>query len=215
MGLTLHYELRAPAAWPASKIDAVLAALREASLTKGFAEVSPLVLSEAGDDGTRWAAALEFFAGIIATPFGEDEPPFEGDPSTARAYFVDPGEQCETASFGFLQRRDANQEVAGWFWYCSCKTQYASIVSDDHFIACHTNLVALLDLARTLGVEVVVHDEGQYWETRDTSRLLAELKKMNHLIARFAGKLTDADHQVQAPIFEHRRFERLEMGEDE
>lgn len=215
MGLTLHYELRAPASWPASKIDAVLATLRQASLTKGFEEVSDLVVAEGADDESGWSDTLRFFANIIAAPFREDAPPFEGDPNTARAFFVNPGEHCETASFGFLERRDVVGEPADWYWYCSCKTQYASIISDEHFIACHVNLVALLDLARTLGVDVVVHDEGQYWDTRDASRLVGELRKMNHLIARFAGKLTDANHQVEAPIFEHRRFEHLEMGEDE
>ncbi len=215
MGLTLHYELRAPASWPAAKIDAILATLRQASLTKSFEEVSDLVVAEPADDTeSPWSSTLRFFADIVAMPFEDDAPALEADPSTARGFFVNAGEHCETASFAFLERRNAHGERAEWFWSCHCKTQYASVVSDEHFIACHTQLVALLDLARTLGVELVVHDEGDYWETRDTARLVSEAHAMNRLIARFAGALSN-EHHVEAPIFEHRRFERLEMGEDE
>jgi hypothetical protein len=62
-----------------------------------------------------------------------------------------------------------------------------------------------------------VYDETQYWETRETSRLVAEVHAMNQLVARFTGRLSDAigeGHDVQVPIFEHPRFERLEMGDD-
>ena len=39
---------------------------------------------------------------------------------------------------------------------------------------------------------------------------------MNRLVARIAGKLSDAmgpSHEVDAVIFDHREFEHLEMGE--
>jgi len=76
----------------------------------------------------------------------------------------------------------------------------------------------LLDYAITLGIDVVVHDETHYWESRDVSRLVSEVRAMNQLVARIAGKLSDAlgdAKDLQASIFEHPRFERLEMGEDE
>ncbi|MEP6766977.1 MAG: hypothetical protein ABJB66_21850, partial [Gemmatimonadaceae bacterium] len=65
---------------------------------------------------------------------------------------------------------------------------------------------------------VVVRDEAQYWETRDEAQLLASVRQMNRLVAGFAGRLSDAlgeAHDVRAPIFDHPRFERLEMGEAE
>jgi hypothetical protein len=79
-------------------------------------------------------------------------------------------------------------------------------------------LVQLLDHAITLGIEVDVYDETHYWESRDSRRLIAEVHAMNRLVARVAGQLSDAmgeAQQVRAPIFEHPRFERLEMGEDD
>lgn len=225
MGLTLHYELRAPASWPAPKIDAVLTALRQAALTKPFDEVSEFVVAERADDDTAspWSSTLRFFADILATPFEDDPPDLEADPNTARGFFVNPGEQCETASFAFLERRDAAGARADWFWRCHCKTQYASIVSDEHFVACHTNLVAMLDFAQSLGVDLHVEDETNYWESRDMEQLATEARAMNRLMARVAGALSDAlevngdsdaPRRVEAPIFEHPRFERLEMGED-
>ena len=130
---------------------------------------------------------------------------------------------CETAAFGLLQRHDPTGAPAEWFWHTTCKTQYASIVSDAHLIACHTSLTNVLDHAIQLGLDVVVRDEGHYWETRDTARLLSEVAYMNKLVARFAGAFSDAvskhpiakDVSMDAPIFDHPRFERLEMGDEE
>lgn len=65
-----------------------------------------------------------------------------------------------------------------------------------------------------------MRDEGHYWETRDTARLLSEVASMNHLVARFAGAFSDVtkhdpahDVQMHTPIFHHPRFEHLEMGD--
>lgn len=70
-----------------------------------------------------------------------------------------------------------------------------------------------------VGVKVVVRDETHYWETRDEARLIAEVNAMNRVVARIAGQLGDLkavpDGQFRAPIFQHPRFERLEMGLDE
>jgi hypothetical protein len=73
-----------------------------------------------------------------------------------------------------------------------------------------------LDRAIDLGIDVVVHDETGYWETRDETRLLAEVHRMNGIVARFAGAFSDklSSDSIQAPIFEHPRFEHLEMGEE-
>ncbi|MEX2154140.1 MAG: hypothetical protein WD825_12445 [Gemmatimonadaceae bacterium] len=83
-------------------------------------------------------------------------------------------------------------------------------------IRCHTSLVRVLERAVDIGLDVIVRDETHYWETRDESRLLSEVHKMNSIVARIAGKLSDASASadIRAPIFAHRRFERLEMGDE-
>jgi hypothetical protein len=63
---------------------------------------------------------------------------------------------------------------------------------------------------------VDVTDEGEYWDARSEAVLVAAVTKMNRLVAKLGGALSDAlgdGHSVQAEIFKHRRFERLEMGE--
>lgn len=155
------------------------------------------------------------WAGLLVTPFdGEDR--LTGDASSARGFLAHPGAGSEPATFGLLRRADGDGVPREWFWYCACKTQYAAVQGDDHLVACHTSLVALLDHAIALGIDVIVRDETHYWETRSAERLIEEVRAMNRIIASFAGALSDAmgpAHAVQAPIFEHPRFERLEMGE--
>lgn len=229
MGLTLYYELRLPAS---TSRDTALAKLRELhafAATLPFEGVSALLL----DDGKHSIAhsdtaphpdtkadharrtLLRYFAPIVAHPFDADESTPLGNPDSAMGFFVSPGEWSETASFFLMRRLDATGANAEWFWYCCCKTQYASNVSEAHFVNCHTLLVKVLDYAITCGIEVVVEDEGHYWETRDEALLLTHVQKMNTLLAAFAGQLSDEfddPDSVQAPIFDP-RFERLEMGE--
>lgn len=101
-----------------------------------------------------------------------------------------------------------------WFWHQVCKTQYASLVNDDHLVFCHTTLVVLLDYAIESGWDVIVRDEGHYSETRDPGRLVQEVRHMNRIVARIAGALSDRLESVGqplAPIFDHPEFEHLEI----
>lgn len=220
MGLHLNFELRLPASTSNDSAAATLIALRSHALTLNFAEVSPF-LSEStavSAESQQRLESLQFWASIVAQPFEHDLPPLSGDEATAQGFFVNPGDGCETAFFGLIRRCDAIGAHAEWYWHCSCKTQYASVVSDAHLIACHTSLVRLLDFAIQLGVDVVVRDETHFWETRDESRLVSEVHEMNRIVAGFAGRLSDvigAEHDVRASIFSHPRFEHLEMGEGE
>jgi hypothetical protein len=210
MGLHLNYELRLPERTSAEDVDRVLGALHAFASTLPFAEVTFVAKPEQEDD---W---LSFWASLIADPYAEDGARLIGDADTARGFLVNAGRGCETATFGFLFRADSEAAHGEWFWYCFCKTQYAAVVSDDHLVTCHTSLVAVLDHAITLGVDVTVRDETHYWETRDSGRLIDEVRAMNGIIAAIAGKLSDAmgpEHTLQAPIFDHPNFERLEMGE--
>jgi hypothetical protein len=219
MGLHLNYELRLPATNTAEQVSDRLEALRTFAAELPFDEVSAIVRAGAAELPTAppWQAALQLFASIIAEPWDEDAPQLIGDVSTAQGFFVNPGRGCETAHFGFLRRVDDSGGQPEWFWVCSCKTQYASTVSDAHLVACHTALVRLLDHAIGLGVDVVVRDETFYWETRDVQRLIMETHRMNRVVAALAGKMSDVlgdEHSLEAPIFDHPRFERLEMGEE-
>lgn len=219
MGLHLNYEMRLPGTASVGDVDRLLATLNAFARGLGFAEVSPVLALRPAQPGLRaddtsqnW---LSFWAPLIAEPYEQDLPFLTGDPSTARGFLVNPGDKCESATFGFLLRAGDTGGHLEWFWRCSCKTQYAAVVSNAHLVACHTSLVALLDRACSLGVDVTVRDETHYWETRDEARLIAEVAAMNRVVAAIAGRLMDAAGtvRVEAPIFEHRRFERLEMGE--
>jgi hypothetical protein len=218
VGLHLSFELRLPPHTDKEVVAGMLSALRTLALSQPFGDVSPLLVVADTDEATApRRRTLQRYARVIAEPDEEDLPPLTGDPDSAIGFFVNPGQGCETAFFGLLRRHDVAGVPADWYWHCSCKTQYASTVSDAHFITCHTSLINLLDQAAQLGLQLDVNDEGHYWETRDTARLLSEVAHMNQLVARFVGALSDAmgnaRGRLQAPIVDHPRFERLEMGE--
>ncbi|HEX7122209.1 MAG TPA: hypothetical protein VF178_07540 [Gemmatimonadaceae bacterium] len=219
MGLTLHYEMRLPAAKSVEDVQARIESLRAVATALPFRQVSPVVrLADrtASPEHEGWRHALRFFAGVIAEPFQHETPALHGDVDTSLGFVVNPGEGCDSAMFGLMRRADRDGRHAEWFWYSFCKTQYATAVSDEHFLTCHVSLVKLLEAAIGLGIDVSVYDEGEYWETRNEAELVRRAAHMNRVVARFAGKLSDAlgpSHAVEAPIFSHPRFERLEMGE--
>lgn len=144
----------------------------------------------------------------------------EPDRLAAAAFLMHPGRESESALFGLVRPSlcnstgvaDRTGDASNWFWHYCCKTQYASIVSDDHLVRCHLAVVATLEEAQRLGFGVTVRDETHYWETRSTDRLVSEVRNMNRLVARVAGALHDAapDLHAEAAIFEHPDFERLE-----
>jgi len=212
VGLHLNFELRLPGTASYDDAGRVLRDLRAFALKLPFRDVSRLYA------GPRGAEHLKFIASVIADAYPSDDPPRVGDVATARGFFVHPGDRCETASVGLLLRAAHDGTQREWFWHCSCKTQYASLVGDRHLVTCHTGLVRLLDHAIALEVGVIVRDETHYWESRDERRLIREVHRMNQIVAGIAGRVSDAigpSAAVQAPIFDHRRFEHLEMGEED
>ncbi len=220
MGLHLNYELRLDASTPEEVVVEKLRQLQAYASSLPLASVSPFV-SEAtaeSDEEQRWLARLQWWAGIVATPTEDDEFPLQGEEFSVQGFWVNPGEGSEPASFALQRRYDVSGVLADWYWCCYCKTQYASTVSDEHFVTVHTALVRVLDEAVRLGIQADVVDEASYWETRDEARLLSEVQTMNRLVARIAGKLSDAignGHDVRASIFEHPQFEHLEMDQDD
>ena len=73
-------------------------------------------------------------------------------------------------------------------------------------------MIDLLAGARRLGLSVEIHDEGDYWPSRDLKALRQNLDEMNGVVAAAAGALKDAagDDSIQSPMFAHPHFERLE-----
>ena len=215
MGLHLNWELRLPGSLSREEVIVYVRDLRAHALTLGFDEISPLLDQVEPDNIETLRGYFWLWAKIIARPNPELDSTLVGDVPTAVGFGIDPGRRCEGANFGFLHRAEPDGSNAEWFWHHCCKTQYASVVSWDHLIHCHTSLVALLDYAIERGIDVVVRDEGHYWETRDTVRLIAEVDYMNKVVAALAGRLGEAIERtgpaVGAPIFEHREFEHLEM----
>lgn len=224
MGLTLHYRLTLPGTTPADDVRARLAALNAFAATVGFAEVlSPEEYSadglfdESDRDFTRKAALL----------LCGDPPDFSGaraGEACAFAFGIIVGIECEPATFGFIapgsrtEPLDEAEELhAGeWFWAASCKTQYASMISNDHHFRCHDGLVRVLDHAVTLGIAVTVVDDSGYWEHRSRETLVKMTDDMNRLLARVAGEMERRfaeKHDIDAAIFDHPYFEHLEMGE--
>ena len=216
MGLHLNWELRLPGALSRDEVMVYVRDLHARASSLGFDEMSPILNEVEPGDIVSLRGYFWRWAEVIARPHPELDSLFAGDFTRAIGFGIHPGRGCEGANFGFLHRANPDGSNAEWFWHHCCKTQYASVVSWDHLIHCHTSLVALLDYAIERGIDVVVRDEGHYWETRDTARLIAEVDYMNKVVAALAGRLGDAiertGHAVGAPIFEHREFEHLEMA---
>ena len=210
MGLTFHYELRLPADTTEAEVDDVLARLKRRAEELQFADISETFIGAIDYVPDPRRHFFNILVDCNASSMEFDERPFSGEPGTARGFIVDPGKGCEWATFVFLRRTYEDDGSSEWHWLGHCKTQYASQFGEQHFVDCHLRLVAMLDFAKTLGIDVTVYDEGDYWETRDLDRLLAELDKMNRLIARMAGTLHDRGHSVESPIFDCRDFEQLE-----
>ena len=200
MGLTIHHELRLPRDTPPEKVEEMVKQLQIAATRLPFAKVSPVVRTFAdGSTELEKAEPLGMFFMLLASMLLDAEDPVTGDWDRnalpdGYGFGVDPGEGSETAAFGvaWLPGRDDQfrlipNEPPTWLWLSHCKTQYASNVSVEHFVRCHTAIVALLDEAARLGFDVRVDDEGEYWEDRDVRKLAAKVDDMNHLIAGLAG----------------------------
>lgn len=223
MGLTLHYQLRLPGARSRADVLEILTAVRERA-AKQFAEyVSPVFdLSDGNeplDELEKRARYLLMFATECVVDIGieiEEGPKWLGDDRSTIGFTVYPGEGAEPATFALLRRRQETAQSEEWYWWCACKTQYASNEGEEHFVKTHTALIAMLDAAREAGIELEVHDEGDFWETRSIGKLVGHVRQMNHILAKFGGALSDSlgeGHDVKAPIFDHPEFEHIEMRE--
>ena len=224
MGLTLCYRLALPGDTDIDVVREKLGALKVFASTLGFDDV--LGPSEYTADEIVEQSQTREIIPIMVSVMSGDPPDFyrrRSDESCVLAFVVVPGEECEPAVFGFMApgaRCEAFDDLhpGEWFWSGCCKTQYASMISDDHLVKCHDGLVRVLDHAATLGISVEVTDETGYWEHRSTEELTRVTRDMNRLIARFAGEMDlrlGEEHRIDAPIFDHPDFEHLEMEDFE
>jgi hypothetical protein len=197
MGLTIHWTLSAPS----ELSDAVVKefGVRTVKFARkiGCTKVHGLV--SGGPD----------FCKLRKLPNGDTTGDFV-EASSGWSVTVVPGDGSEPAHFGLCRYPGMRH----WTLTSYCKTQYAGQHGIEHFLACHRRIVSLLDLWRDFGVDVKVTDEGEYWETRSLERLRQRLATYDRLVAAVAGTLTDdlgkGEAGVQAEIFNHAHFERLE-----
>ena len=72
----------------------------------------------------------------------------------------------------------------------------------------------MLDVAKRIGFDVTVNDEGHFLEKRDVHGLVKAIGEWDQLIAGFGGVLKDAAEsagmKLEAPIFDRKDFEQLE-----
>lgn len=219
MGLTVHFQLAAPAATSATEAKRlVLAAHRVARRfqREGWAERVGPVSSSAG---LLRVIACDWLVlpvpGEPNTSTGAEVAPLEG-----WAFRVDMGADCEPLWLGLCRYpatvRHGGRELRtgkgrGWRLPGFTKTQYASLHGAEHFLRCHRGAVELLAALRPLGFRVKISDEGGYWPRRSVTSLRREVDKMNRLVAAMAGGLKDGNGAgVESPIFQHKEFERLE-----
>jgi len=224
MGLTVHYQLAAPAVATEAEAGKLVAAMRGVALrfhAEGLVDrVHPIITDELllGKVACRWR-----FLPVPGEP--NTSTGIEVWPTAGFLFRVNVGESCEPLWLGLCRYpgtvRHQGCEIKtkagrGWRLARFSKTQYASLRGWDHFQRCHCAVVELLAACRTPALRVNISDEGDYWPHRSLAKLRHNLDHMNGLVAAAAGALKDADEvgpgtgRVQAPIFAHKQFERLE-----
>ena len=191
-----------------------------------------------------WRWALIQAKGNVSDPVKTPEGwqmSYSVDPIEAILFEAWPGHECEAMNVGlcryptYIEVPDRSKRktydvttmdyvyptkklktgLTGWHWASFCKTQYASSLSVDHFLVCHSSVIALLDFVSEMrGVTTTVHDEGKFYEKRDFKALAEEVCDWNKMIAGFLGALQgvmSAD-SIEAPITKHPQFELLEAA---
>ncbi len=91
-----------------------------------------------------------------------------------------------------------------WLGSAFCKTQYASDPEAGgvtNFLRCHLLVIAALDAAKAAGFEVLVNDEGGYWQHRNIPRLVREIADWNAFLLSMGDQLRARfGQQVQCAI---------------
>ena len=222
MGLTVHYQLAAPKNCDAAQaFEFVRAMRRRAQGFKQRSRVDKVQPIGNDHDTLRWATDYRtvphpYHAGTWS---GIEIPAEEGF-----LFWVEVGRDCEPLLLGLcrypktvlLGGKRYRTERPGWRLGRFSKTQYASLHGWEHFRRCHGAVVDLLRSLRQPGLEITIHDEGDYWPGRSLEALRRNLDEMNGIVAAAAGAFKDLDEasnglsNVVSPIFAHPQFEQLE-----
>jgi len=208
MGLTIHWKFR----FEGNKEEAksILLSIREKLADWPLAELSPLWeldyskdfnddeenKSKAGDglNDYRWAK-IQYQPPDICRK-GKDGmrtwsrsniyPKYKGWVFMAWA-----GEGCEPTNIGLISH-------SGKLWrgHAFTKTQYA-----EDFVKCHLLVIKILDLCKIAGIVKSVHDEGDYWETRDLTKLAKNINDSTAFISQISCILSQKfPGQIMSPI---------------
>ena len=224
MGLTVHFKLAAPADCSAAQAKQGVESMRRVALRfyrEGLVErVHPITV----DGKTLRRIGCDWL--ILPVPGqANTSTGVEVYPTAGFLFRVEVGADCEPLWLGLCQypltvrfqgRELRTKKSAGWRLAGFSKTQYASLNGWEHFQRCHCAVVELLVACRTPALRVKISDEGDYWPRRSLTKLRENVEQMNGLVAAAAGALKYADEtatgesRVQAPIFAHKNFERLE-----
>jgi len=221
MGLTIHYQLRGPAAATAAEVRALVTRLRARAVAfqrAGRVAAVGAVRSDGAD--LAWLNEWLLVREDAHTTRGVEVPV-----ATGFVFSVTLGEGSEPLRLGLCRYptrvidrstgRGRAVRRRGWRLSGFCKTQYASLHGWEHFLRCHTAAVDLLAGLRECGLRVKISDEGEYWPTRDAARLRRQVDQLNGIVAALAGTMKDAADAdggapVRSPIFAHPQFERIE-----
>src|SRR6476620_8054354 len=110
MGLTIHADMRIAGDADAVTVDSVLNTLRNRALTLSFETVLPLVRY-----GEK-PGYLEFFADGVAEIRFKKPKSLACDVRRARGFLINPGDECEPFTFGFLPR-SSGAKHHDWVWW--------------------------------------------------------------------------------------------------
>ena len=228
MGISIHYQLRAASWHKPAEARAIVEKMRDCVVTilgsRGPKAVSEIVVGGAARYfGRAFPKARSTNHRWSNRDFRPEVRPLYGS-----GFTVEIGRDCEPLALGLFKypRWVCSDETGGWDaltemgkdWQFRghCKTQYASLHGWENFRRCHCGVIDILAALSSLYVKVEISDEGDYWPSRSRAALAGlrrEVEGMNRVIAAAAGAMMDAfgdDGGVEAPIFAHPQFERLE-----
>lgn len=239
MGLTLYYELRSDVV-TLEEATGCVDSLRTKASSLGFEEIHDLeIFNPAGMDELRAEARRvqhggpAYLLGTMACHVRDEQLSkhlgenrwHEVEPIESVNFRILPGPGSETAAIGLshfpevtvCDGREWPTGLHRWHWHSFCKTQYASnpgLGGIDNFLRCHLGLIELFAFADDHGWLERVGDDSEYWTHRDRAKLVAEVQRMNEVVAAFTGAFKDAAPKemggIVAPITDFPNFEHIE-----
>lgn len=218
MGLAITYIFKACIDDKAAR--ASVEKLCERARTLGF-DVDGVDDHDLGAKGNQGAQIFTTWWEI--TGEGDNEIRAEFAPRRA-IMFLAQAKGCEPIFMGLARYPEVVLTKAGpvksrfgncWGWYTCVKTQYAALPKHGgvkNFLNAHIGIVKLCDLAKELGFETEITDEGDYYQKRDEKTLVEKMVFLERAMAGLAGALKDSGLKTEAAISDHPQFERLEAN---